>query len=78
MPLVEGVKTGISNEGVDIGLVIKGDVEGIVVNSLVEVPVLELEIVVDGVVGMGGISGFVEGKSVKLLNGARGARDPEG
>lgn len=40
--------------------------------------VFEFEIVVDGVVGMGGISGFVEGKSVKLLNGVCGVCDFEG
>lgn len=68
MPLVEGGKVGISNGGAKIRLVIESEIKGIVVNSLILVLVVELEIVGNVVGGLGGICGFVEGKSVQVFN----------
>lgn len=82
--LIERGKIVISKgatEAVDFGIsfVIKGEVEGIVVNSLVEVHVSELKIIVDSVIvdGCTSSSIFGEGKNVKLFNGASGFVDVE-
>uniref|UniRef100_A0A7C8ZK09 Uncharacterized protein n=1 Tax=Opuntia streptacantha TaxID=393608 RepID=A0A7C8ZK09_OPUST len=68
--LVEGRVSGVPDEVMaEVGLVIKGEVEGIVVNSLVGDSVFELEVVVEGAVGPGGgIGRFLEGKCVKFLD----------
>lgn len=50
--------------------VIKGDAEGIVVNTLVFVLVVELQIEIDGGVGGPDIISIVEGRNVKVLDGA--------
>lgn len=77
--LVEGGVSGVADGvGGEVRLVIKGEVEGIVVNSLLLVLVVELEVVVEGVVGfVDRIRGLVEGKSVKMLYGAGGVGGSE-
>lgn len=69
MPLVKARKGLVGYRKCLVAGVIKGEIEGIVENSLVLVWVVELEIEVDGGVVLG-IRGFVEGRNVKVLDGA--------
>ncbi|KAJ8420139.1 hypothetical protein Cgig2_033913 [Carnegiea gigantea] len=66
--LAEGGTSGVAD---GFGGVRKAETKGVVVKSRVVAPVLELMIVVDGVIGglgLCGIGGFFEGKSVKLVD----------
>eukprot|EP00268_Persea_americana_P014302 TRINITY_DN16333_c0_g1_i1.p3 TRINITY_DN16333_c0_g1~~TRINITY_DN16333_c0_g1_i1.p3 ORF type:complete len:150 (-),score=19.28 TRINITY_DN16333_c0_g1_i1:581-1030(-) len=77
--LIEGWDGGVADLGVVEGIVVKGEIEGIVVNSLVLVGVLELEVEEDGGVRGGylggeiGIGGFVEGWDVEFGDGEFGS-----